>query len=80
MGLAWLGTTCWNNRYAAGISQSNVGTGSSGTSVVTVAHEMGHGFDMDHDGSPNVCTSGTYVMAPYVTQDASIKFSSCSAT
>ena len=80
IGVAYLGQICGNNRYNTGIDQTNAGTGTSGTAVVVVAHEMGHNFDMQHDGTGNTCATTGTVMAPQASSNTNLLFSSCSAT
>ena len=52
MGIAFIGTMC-RRTSAYGVSQD--GTRALANVATTVAHEMGHNFDMNHDDGGLVC-------------------------
>ena len=75
IGLAYMGVMCEDSWYNAGISEVvDVAFGAT-----TVAHEIGHNFDMDHDGVGNNCAPDEFVMAAYAIEETDLYFSSCSA-
>ncbi len=73
-GVAYLGVFCDTNGYSTGTSQY---LGSNAITSVVIAHELGHNFGSDHDGSGNACGSG-FIMAPSVSNVSN--FSTCSKT
>lgn len=75
-GLAWVGTVCWANGYASGITSAYH---SNATTAVVVAHEIGHNLGAHHDGAPHneSCATDVNIMSPQLATDAT-RFSQCS--
>jgi hypothetical protein len=75
VGTAYTGGLC-SKTYGAGLTQVS---GSVGIDSLIAAHEIGHNFGAEHDGS-GVCAStpvNQYIMSPQVTASAT-SFSQCS--
>ncbi|XP_058811706.1 disintegrin and metalloproteinase domain-containing protein 12-like isoform X2 [Topomyia yanbarensis] len=77
VGKAEMGSMC---TYAGSGGVEVVDTNFVALQASTVAHEMGHNFNMDHDGPECRCPSGNCVMAPKTvrSQAAPKDWSSCS--
>jgi len=75
VGIANVGTLC-SQSDNAGTSQ--IVQDSIGLTALVVAHEIGHNFGADHDGTGNTCANG-FIMAAQLSSNAS-HFSSCSIT
>ncbi|MCX7064790.1 MAG: M12 family metallo-peptidase, partial [Proteobacteria bacterium] len=75
VGIANVGTLC-SQSDNAGTSQ--IVQDSLGLTALVVAHEIGHNFGADHDGTGNTCANG-FIMAAQLSSNAS-RFSSCSIT
>jgi hypothetical protein len=73
VGIGWMAVVC-NDIYATGISQD---LSSFDSRIVLTAHEMGHNFASDHDGSSGHGCDWGFVMWPSVIPDAR-EFSTCS--
>jgi len=73
VGIAWMAVVC-NNVYATGISQD---VSSLDVRIVLTAHEMGHNFASEHDGSSGHGCEWGFIMWPSVIPDAR-EFSTCS--
>lgn len=80
VGLAWTGVpdpgyvpTVCHAFYGTGIDQI---TASPALGAVILAHEMGHNYGADHDGTGNACASSGFIMAPSVSSSYST-FSQC---
>jgi len=74
-GVAFIDELC-SNFAGSGLSQN---TGSTMTSALIAAHEIGHNFGAPHDaesGSPCASTPGTFLMNPQI--NGSSTFSQCS--
>jgi Reprolysin (M12B) family zinc metalloprotease/Disintegrin/Thrombospondin type 1 domain/Reprolysin family propeptide len=80
IGLAWLGVICKDN--SAGVNQATYTTSVFDLKYAssTVAHEMGHNFNMDHDGedSASSCNPSNFIMAAYASSSVPADFSTCS--
>ena len=75
VGMAWLGQIC-SRRFGNGVNQM---TFSAAGSAVILAHEMGHNFDLDHDGDGNTCASSGFIMNASINLgNPPTQFSSCS--
>ena len=75
VGIAYIGTLC-AQRYAVSLSQTYVDTFYSS---LVAAHELGHNFGAEHDGSAGSSCAGTpqtFLMAPVI--NGSSTFSQCS--
>jgi hypothetical protein len=76
VGLAYLGTVCNSNGYGTGIDQVTFSQAFGGA---TLAHEIGHNFDADHDSQGNACPASGFIMAAIINTGApSSQFSTCS--
>ncbi len=73
-GLAWVGTVCYSQGYASGITNAY---NSNATTAVVIAHEIGHNLGASHDSPDNGCDEGVNIMSPYVVSSAT-QFSQCS--
>lgn len=74
IGLAYVGATC-HPRLRVALVETREGI--FNRNVIVMAHELGHGLNMDHDGSNNNCGAG-FIMAPTASSDLSRTWSSCS--
>jgi hypothetical protein len=76
VGLAYVGTVCNGSGYNTGINQITFSQAFGGA---TVAHEIGHNFNAQHDSQGNGCPSSGFIMAAVINTGApSSQFSSCS--
>lgn len=76
VGLAYLGTVCNSNGYGTGINQVTFSQAFGGA---TLAHEIGHNFNAEHDSQGNACPSSGFIMAAVINTGAPFsQFSSCS--
>jgi len=81
VGIAWRGGIC-SDYFGAGLSQGS--SGNPTLDILIAAHEIGHNFNAEHDGSTDPGTScpsepdNVYIMAPSVT--GLDQFSDCSIT
>lgn len=73
-GLAWVGTVCYSEGFASGITNAY---NSNATTAVVIAHEIGHNLGASHDTPDNGCEAGVNIMSPYVVSTAN-RFSQCS--
>lgn len=76
VGLAYLGTVCNGSGYGTGINQITFSQAFGGA---TLAHELGHNFNAEHDSQGNACPASGFIMAAIINTGApSSQFSSCS--
>ncbi len=65
-----------SNGYGTGIDQVTFSQAFGGA---TLAHEIGHNFDADHDSQGNACPASGFIMAAIINTGApSSQFSTCS--
>jgi hypothetical protein len=76
VGLAYLGVVCNTDGFATGIDQITFSQAFGGA---TVAHEIGHNFNAEHDSDGNACPPSGFIMAAFINTGAPASaFSSCS--
>jgi len=82
-GLAWVGTMCGSS--SAGVNELDAtlyasdATKAAFFTADTMAHEMGHNFKSNHDGSGNNCDNKRFIMAAIATGEVlEREWSSCS--
>ncbi len=75
VGMAWLGSVC-DSSYGSGVNEVTYSAAASGA---ILAHEMGHNFDMRHDGIDNSCPISGFIMnAVSILNSPPTEFSTCS--
>jgi hypothetical protein len=76
VGLAWVRTVCRMDGFNTGINQITFSNAFGGA---TVAHEIGHNFDAQHDSQGNACPPSGFIMAAIInTGNPANQFSTCS--
>lgn len=76
VGLAYVGTVCNTSGFATGIDQITFSNAFGGA---TLAHEIGHNFNADHDSDGNACPASGFIMAAIINIGTPAnQFSSCS--
>jgi hypothetical protein len=76
VGLAWVRTLCRTDGFNTGINQITFSNAFGGA---TVAHEIGHNFDAQHDSQGNACPPSGFIMAALINIGSPAnQFSTCS--
>lgn len=76
VGLAYVGAVCAPQGFNTGINQITFSNAFGGA---TLAHEIGHNFNAEHDSDGNACPASGFIMAAIInTGDPANQFSSCS--
>jgi hypothetical protein len=76
VGLAYVGAVCAPQGFNTGINQITFSNAFGGA---TLAHEIGHNFEADHDSDGNACPASGFIMAAIInTGNPANQFSTCS--
>ncbi len=76
VGLAYVGAVCAPQGFNTGINQITFSNAFGGA---TLAHEIGHNFNADHDSQGNACPASGFIMAAVInTNNPATQFSTCS--
>ncbi len=73
VGIANVGSLC---SPSSNTGTTQIVSSSTGLTALVIAHEIGHNFGANHDGTGNSCTNG-FIMSAQLSQNAT-HFSSCS--
>jgi len=78
VGLAYVGAVCAGQGFNTGIDQITFSNAFGGA---TLAHEIGHNFNAQHDSQGNACPASGFIMAAIINIGSPAnQFSSCSLT